>query len=472
MARSQQDNQSTPREVNNLLHTLRGEQFRHSQNLRRSKAHLAAIASRTFNDPSLPFSNIYKHANVQPRDRSHSVGVPPPHLIIREGQLEYDYPRGPVPGPPVPSSWSGLFKREPVDERNSIAFRKRALSILLSCMPSSFASNDVPDLTIPGLESRSIPVSGPSSMTSLLEGSDMLDGDPLHQSIPTLRQICLKTLLDLFPDTANFRDELLPILPQFFYRDVLRYTAVHDPLPNAKLYALCEPSGHVDGELIVVGPQATLQRDVLFSMSPAVPSRRAAGSGPEDRGEGPSSHRGREDSPELEEEGDPETEMGREKEEEEDSWDAGSSASQDEPPALHTLVVLNAVVPATMPFIFPPTITRLALLALPTPTQIHRLPRTCPLLRVLDLSYNVWLTEKSDGQGGPRETILDRIEWEKWARLRVLGLRECNAPQSVVVQVNRARFEAEVLVIGVDEQTFDASLDAVDGMMKSLRLSD
>lgn len=157
----------------------------------------------------------------------------------------------------------------------------------------------------------------------------------------------------------------------------------------------------------------------------------------------------------------------------EDIWDVASTYSQDASPPLHTLIILNASVSTPMLFVFPPTITRLALLALPAPAQVHRLPRICPLLEVLDLSYNPWLNDLPSRQGrSVSENIIDRIEWEKWARLQVLGLRECSVPESIVARVNRGRMEEEVVVIGVNERTFDTRLSAVEGTMKSLRLSE
>ncbi|KAI0709244.1 hypothetical protein C8Q76DRAFT_625928 [Earliella scabrosa] len=433
------------REVNSLLHTLRGEHFRHSQNLRRSRAHLAAVASRTYNDPSLPFSDIYKYAlpasQSRPRDREENVR--PPRLVIHEGRLEYDYPRGSVPGPPVPRSWSGLFEHDPVEDRNTVAFRRSALSLVFSYIPWSFGSSHVPVLA-----HRREPGS------TLAE-----DAQLVHQSLlPPLTQLCLRVLLAEFPGVDDFRDELLPILPPQFYRDVLRYTAVHDPLSAGKLYALCGPEGHVDGELIIVGPQASLQRDVLVSLSPTLPAHRGGTHGnAEDLEEGTSAGR----SSEV---------PGQEPREEDVSWDAESSYSLDGSVPVHTLVVLNSSVPTTMLLIFPPTLTRLALLALSAPAQIHRLPRICPLLEVMDLSYNPWLNDPPGGTDA--ETILDRIEWEKWARLRVLGLRECSCSEGIVARVNKGRFEEDVVVIGVKERTLDISLSVVEGMMKSLRSSD
>ncbi|KAL7283394.1 hypothetical protein ACG7TL_002824 [Trametes sanguinea] len=439
------------REVNTLLHTLRGEQFRHSQNLRRSRAHLLA-AARSYNDPSLPFSDIYKFPSSRRRTAPEDDGTAPPPLpVIRDGHLEHGFPRGPVPGPPPPRSWSGLFRsgdsvdeydlaaKDPSRDKNSPAFRRRALTLILSYLPWSFGSSDVP----------------------LFEFAPYAAHDTSDHRVPPLTQICMGVLLAEFPDVAGFRDELLPGIPPYFKRDILRFTAVHDPLPNAKLYPLFEPEGHVDGEVIVVGPQATLQRDHLLSLSPETSAPRTKGEKDKVDQEEGSSSTSSDAGDEAEEQQTPD----------EDLWDVETS-SQEMPEPLHTLVVLNSPVPATTLFAFPLILTRLALLALPTPTPVHRLPRICPLLEVLDLSYNPWLNEPPGGQVTENsESILQRIEWQKWARLTVLGLRGCDVGPDIVAKVNKGRWE-EVEVVMEEHRTFRTTMSDVEAMMRSLRLSD
>lgn len=362
-----------------------------------------------------------------------------------------------MPGPPVPKSWSGLFRRDPVQNRMTIAFRREALSLVFSYIPWSFGSSDVPVLRVP------TELAGRPSATAT-QGAQ----HSAESLVPPLAQICLKVILAEFPDPREFQDELLPFLPPHLHRDVLRYTAVHDPLPTSKLYTLCGPEGLIDGELIVVGPQAMLQRDALVSSLPTLPTHRGSDNGDEDaedHAEGAAAATPASSSEALQR--DAGEEAG------EDIWDVASTYSQDASPPLHTLIILNASVSTPMLFVFPPTITRLALLALPAPAQVHRLPRICPLLEVLDLSYNPWLNDLPSRQGrSVSENIIDRIEWEKWARLQVLGLRECSVPESIVARVNRGRMEEEVVVIGVNERTFDTRLSAVEGTMKSLRLSE
>ncbi|KAI0670376.1 hypothetical protein C8Q78DRAFT_1079349 [Trametes maxima] len=440
------------REVNSLLHTLRGEQFRHSQNLRRSKAHVVAAASNhNYNDPSLPFSDIYQYSHTHIRNDSNDGANDraSPLAIIRDGRLEHDFPRGPVPGPRPPRSWSQLFNRDAGQEprpaaydlsmdTNMTAFRRRALSLIFSHTPWSFGSSNVP----------------------VFESSAHADRDMSASAVPPLTQICLVAMLAEFPDVAGFRDELLPALPSYFRRDILRFMAVHDPLPNAKLYPLFEPEGHADGELVVVGPQATLQRDVLSSHAP-IHSGRQQNDGSEDRGEGPSTSASSSDGAD---------EQVPEGLADEGSWEAESSFLE-LPPPLQTLVVLNAPVPTGTLFAFPLILTRLALIALPSQTPVHRLPRICPLLEVLDLSYNPWLNEPPGGKGTEHSgTIVQRVEWQKWARLRVLGLRGCDVPKDVAEKVNRGRWE-DVEIVTEEHKAFRTSMSDVMAMMKSLRIT-
>ncbi|KAH9901392.1 hypothetical protein C8Q73DRAFT_742950 [Cubamyces lactineus] len=446
---------SGAREVNSLLHTLRGEQFRHAQNLRRSKAHLAAAAAHRYNDPSLPFSDIYRFTHRRRRDTSPrdegGRGARPPLPVIRDGHLEHGYPRGPVPGPLPPKSWSGLFGRDPTQaqggagydpslDHTSPVFRRKALSLVFSHLPYSFASSDVP----------------------LFEPSPYAEHDTSDCPVPPLAQICLRVLLAEFPDAAGFNEELLPAIPYYFRHDILRYSAVHDPLPNAKLYPLCEPEGHVDGELIVVGPQATLQRERLLSLSPNTAPSRTNDEETVDRGEGSST--GGSSNNGCIQNTDGGTDGG------ESSWEAESSSEEASPP-LSTLIVVNTSIPATTLFAFPLILTRLALLALPSPTPVHRLPRICPLLEVLDLSYNPWLNEPPGGQAGVEnsETILQRIEWKKWARLRVVGLRGCEISSDIATRVNMGRWE-QVEVVMEEHPAFRTSMSDVEAMMRSLRL--
>lgn len=298
-------------------------------------------------------------------------------------------------------------------DRNTPAWRAEALSLLFAHLP------------LPSDDATVAPNDSPHSI-----------------SIPRLTELCLRVSLASYPV-----EDLALCLPLHLRRVLLRYTAVRSPLTSAELLAVCEPElgGHADGELIVVGPQAMLPvgyfKAVLDDPEDTGPSGSGSGSG------------GHED--ELEEG------TGEEEEDESDtgSWDSTSSP-QDDPPPLLSLTILSPTSTISLSLLrsLPPTLTHLALLALPSLTPIHRLPRLLPLLEVLDLSYNVWLSlskvfKGGGGAGGGYwgkrgENLLERTEWGRWTRLRVLGLRKCGVKRGVVARVNRGRW-VDVEVIGV-----------------------
>lgn len=311
--------------------------------------------------------------------------------------------------------------------------------------------------------------SNDASSSSWTEGSDA------PKEILPLTVHCLRVLLQYYRG-SSFTEDLVPCLPLHIRRQLLRWTAVHAPLTSAKLQALCE-EGQVDGELIVVGPYASLPvnyfKDVDTEMMDGLLT--------------PGSSALQNDSDE------PMDTDNRT----EDAWDATSSIQSDEPPPLHTLALVNTHLPVPTCFTLPPTLTHLALLSLPGLTPIHRLPRLLPLLEVLDLSYNPWLgqpkivpfsagdtslDQRRDGAfhpgigigiggGGPPfggdmrdwrdggesssvsgrrtgENLLERTEWARWSSLKVLGLRECGVGKEILLMVNQGRW-VDVEVIGV-----------------------
>ena len=111
---------------------------------------------------------------------------------------------------------------------------------------------------------------------------------------------------------------------------------------------------------------------------------------------------------------------------------------------MQTLIILSTAVPVNMLLAFPPTLTHLALLALPTSTHIFRLPRICPLIEVLDISYNKWLTQPHAGN----ESVLQRIEWDRWSRLRVVGLKGTGVGEEIMPHINKGRW-VDVDIVGM-----------------------
>jgi len=304
--------------VNNLLHTLRGEQFRHSQNLRRSRTHISSSLAYTHNARTLPQGLIY-----------------PPHASSVDAE-DVD-----LAACSPPANW------------DSPQWRAHALSLIYGHLPTN--------------STRPFP-------------------DP--DKVPPLTLLCLRVLHASYP-APDFAEDSLRFVPPHLRRDLLRDTSIHSPLASPG--SLCQPDGHADGELIVVGPNASLHGDYFkqFAVSRAENEREGDG--------------------------------------EELTWD-----SHDESTPLHTLVILSVSIHSATLLTFPPTITHLALINLPAAVPLHRC--ICPLLTVLDLSYNKWL--------GPAraEGPLEGLVWSRWSRLEVLGLRGCWVSGELHRIVNKGRW--------------------------------
>ncbi|KAG6814489.1 hypothetical protein H0H92_000014 [Tricholoma furcatifolium] len=214
---------------------------------------------------------------------------------------------------------------------------------------------------------------------------------PALPSIPTLSNICLRILIAL--PAPEFIRDVVPWLDSHLRRDLIRQAAVQSPLPDAKLWPLCRPDGHADTELIVVGTHATLPEN-YFMRSPSDI-----------------------DKPDLDGTND---------------WDIEKPDVE----PLNTLVLMSMRLAASTFLSLPPTITHMALLNISSQIPIHRLPRTCPMLVILDLSYNSWLsTQEASGR------IFERVEWGRWNDLRVLGLRECAVSSVVLEEINKRRWD-------------------------------
>ncbi|KIY43604.1 hypothetical protein FISHEDRAFT_78452 [Fistulina hepatica ATCC 64428] len=256
----------------------------------------------------------------------------------------------------------------------------------------------------------------------------------------SLSSICFHVLRTSYSPDELARD-ILPCLSPYIRRAFMRDSAVEAPLSTQLLAALCDdiwPDGkevardttavhddnprapHVDGELIVVGPAAHF-KDVLVASFPAS----AAFS---------------EDS---------------------SSWDDGDDAT-DRTAAADWLQSLAIVSARASPLSrIPSTLTRLALVNLPEEIKIHRLPTLCPLLVLLDLSFNSWLrgttvpieprlsapaSERKSATQIVSPGILERVPWERWVDLRVLGLREVFLPAGFADQVNKERWEDVAII--------------------------
>lgn len=196
---------------------------------------------------------------------------------------------------------------------------------------------------------------------------------------------------------------MVPYIPSHLRRDVIRYCAVYSPLPNWKLDALFNPQGNADGEMLIMGPAATLNGDYFIRRMP------------------------------FSEDTDTPVRPPRLSAYTSSDWETEETS---EAPLL-SLLIVSTPLPGSILFSFPPTITRLALVDLPDLIPIHRLPKICPLLVLLDLSYNSWLeAPTSDGV-----TSLEKTPWGRWKSLEVVGLRGCYVSDALILCINAGKWD-------------------------------
>lgn len=192
--------------------------------------------------------------------------------------------------------------------------------------------------------------------------------------------------------------EIRPHIPPHLCRVLMRHSAINCPLSQIELNAICGEEGHADGELVVVGPHAALRSDHFRRLR----SSRESG-------------------------------VPEECSVEESTWDS-LAAQGSEPSALFSLVLLSTPLTFALSDL-PPTITCLTLVNIPKPVSLQRLPLYCPLVSLLDLSYNSWLIPASG------EKLLHDYPWTKLRYLKVLGLRGCRVTPLLLSQVNRGRWD-------------------------------
>ncbi|KAJ7632725.1 hypothetical protein FB45DRAFT_791908 [Roridomyces roridus] len=203
-------------------------------------------------------------------------------------------------------------------------------------------------------------------------------------NVPRLSLVCLQILIKSY----SLSDDVLSFIPTHLRLDLLRWAATHHPLTNSELDALCGRHGHVAGELIIVGPNASVREDQFEPLQP---------------------------SEEWEEEEDP-------------------------APLIHTFILASSHLSPSIHL--PATLTRLGLVNILTPVNVlNRLPTTCPLLEHLDLSFNVWLVAEKEA----RER-LGKIPWSRWHHLQQLGVRKCYFAPDMIEQVNRGRWDDVTIV--------------------------
>lgn len=352
-----QDASETSRQVNNILRNLRGEHFRHSRNVQRVPASLPAPL-HVNNLPTLPISLIYPSAEDGRRNAATASG----HHSTRPVW---------VAGPDPPRSWTTLsspkIKEADLADINSPAWRKHALDLVFS--PSNAMSVHPPgtSASLRGLQTCGFPT------LALL-------------SLHVIRMEC----------SGYELAEIRPYIPPHLRRVLMRHSAINCPLSQIELNAICGEEGHADGELIVVGPHATLRNDHfrrIHSSRESVPEECAA----------------------------------------ESTWDSLATQGS-EPSALFSLTLLSTPLTFALSDL-PPTITCLTLINIPKPVSLQRLPSYCPLVSLLDLSYNTWLVPVSG------EKLLENYPWTKLRYLKVLGLRGCRITSTLLSQVNKGRWD-------------------------------
>lgn len=228
---------------------------------------------------------------------------------------------------------------------------------------------------------------------SLVGSYDSMDNFTDPTKVPSLALLCLQMIL---VDCTSKRElqRVTPFIPPHLRRDLIRHCAIHSPLPEWKLYTLFNVHGHADGEIIIVGPSASLRdqhflRDTLIGDDTTV------------------------------------------------SLESSNWEEEDPSSSLETLVLVSTRLSTSTLLTFPPTLTHLALVDISTPVSLHRLPKLCPLLVVLDLSYNHWLNDTN----GDIPVALDKIEWSRWSHLQVVGLRECKISPELTGKINKGRWD-------------------------------
>ena len=315
-----------------MLTGYRGEQFRHDQNVRKTK--------------------VRQHAHIPTKSL-------PPHIFPSsdsEDRASTMSDEMPKTAGPVPKSWRTAPKE--VQDKGTPEWRADALSL------------------VPG-------------------------GLPANQIlVPSLTELCMRVLLDTFPELEDFEQALLPFLPLHLRYALQRYTAIHAPLSTPRLHALLGGSNHLNGELIVVGPDASLRKEAIAS---TYSDHRIPTYGFQDW-----------------ETEDPFV----------DSFE------------LQTLALVSIDISFQALLTFPRSLRRLALVDISTSLPIFRLPLLCPSIVVLDLSYNSWLRD-ADRSG----TILGLVNWDKWGDLDVLGLRGCIVYQDTLDRVNQNRWMDVQIII-------------------------
>jgi hypothetical protein len=350
---------------------------------------------------SLPYADIY--------------GLQPRRLLSGDLGVDVKVTGRMTAAGPIPRSWAAAAATTgPTVESDDPAWRATALSLFF--FAQSDDSNSDCDY---------------DNASTAAEGSHLTR---TRSRCPSLVECCLRFLLEHFCAMEEEEDcsdvtaleELASVLQPHHRKEAVRMCAVRSPLSGARLRALLgEGRSHVEGELVVVQPASPL-RPEMFRTRTHAHMRVDDG---QHRHESVSEERS-EELWQCQWDDDAEADSSSTV-----TNDARSYWQEQEPFTAVAIVSTTLSIPVLLNL--PSSLTRLALVHLSAPIPIHRLPDKCPLLELLDISYNPWLA----GPAWGRERALERVEWGRWAYLKVLGCRDCGVTLEELKEVNEERWE-------------------------------
>jgi len=261
---------------------------------------------------------------------------------------------------------------------------------------------------------------------------------------PSLVECCLRVLLEQYCSLAcasdsgsdvNTLEELASFLTPHHRKEAVRMCAVRYPLSGARLRAFLGGGGggpnHVEGELVVVQPASPLRPEMFRTQTQTHTHVRV-----NDRQYQLQHESGSEETRQWDDDAEADhSHSGSTVTDAESDWQEQEPEQEQEP--FTAVAILSTTLSIPVLLALPSSLTRLALVHLFAPIPIHRLPDKCPLLELLDISFNPWLAEPAWGE----ERALDRVEWGRWAYLKVLGCRDCGFTLEELRKVNEGRWE-------------------------------
>jgi hypothetical protein len=203
---------SSSRQVNDILHRLRGEQFRRSQNQKASRSHPTTINHGY--QTSLP-SGVRNLSLGSAEDTEPQNQQP-------------DLPQVSAAGPAAPKSWNTAHHPLPSEDRRTSSWRSKALS------PSFYHAP---------FKSRTM-----DTHVAIVNSAH-----PKPSPVITLTLLCLRLLFKYYSSDEQF-SELLFCIPVHLRVLVIRDAAVF--APSSCSMPVLKALGLPDGEVIVVGSRA------------------------------------------------------------------------------------------------------------------------------------------------------------------------------------------------------------------------